>query len=93
MKPSAPGNGCTGCHEVHTSIVAGEKPFRAECTECHHVKNLERVLHPAGPGTPLEKMEEDPMEACVMCHMPEGQHLFRINTDARPTRPSRCRRR
>ncbi|MBI5443691.1 MAG: PKD domain-containing protein, partial [Deltaproteobacteria bacterium] len=76
------GNGCTGCHEIHTSIVVGEKPFREECNTCHHVKNLENLMHPAGPGTPLEKAEEDPMEACVMCHMPEGQHLFRISTDA-----------
>lgn len=75
------GNGCTGCHEVHTSIVAGEKPFREECNTCHHVKNLEHLMHPSGPGTPLEAAEEDAMEACVMCHMPEGQHLFRISTD------------
>ncbi len=75
------GNGCTGCHEIHTSIVVGEKPFREECNTCHHVKNLEHLLHPAGPGTPLAMAEEDPMEACVMCHMPEGQHLFRISTD------------
>jgi len=75
------GNGCTGCHEVHTSIVTGEKPFRADCAECHHVKSLEHLLHPGGPGTPLEKAEEEPMEACVTCHMPSGQHLFRINTD------------
>jgi PKD repeat protein len=75
------GNGCTGCHEVHTSIVAGEKPFRSDCAECHHVKSLERLLHPAGAGTPLEKVEEEPMEACVTCHMPSGVHLFRINTD------------
>ena len=65
------GNGCTGCHEIHTSIVVGEKPFREECNTCHHVKSLEHLLHPEGAGTPLEKAEEDPMEACVMCHMPE----------------------
>lgn len=75
------GNGCTGCHEVHTSLVAGEKPFREECNVCHHTKNLERVAHPWGEGTPFEEAEHEPMEACVICHMPEGQHLWRINTD------------
>lgn len=75
------GNGCTGCHEVHTSTVAGERPFRAECTECHGAKNLDRMQHPAGPGTPLEKKATEPMESCVSCHMPGGQHVFRINTN------------
>ena len=75
------GNGCTGCHDVHTSIVAGTKPFAETCNECHHVKNLERVLHPHGAGTPFEDVEHEPMEACVSCHMPGGVHMFRINTD------------
>lgn len=75
------GNGCTGCHDVHTSIVAGTKPFVETCNECHHVKNLENVLHPHGAGTPFEHVEEEPMEACVSCHMPHGVHMFRINTD------------
>lgn len=75
------GNGCTGCHEVHSSIVAGDKPFREECNVCHHAKSLERVLHPWGAGTPFEKVEKEPMGACVTCHMPSGLHLFRINTD------------
>lgn len=74
------GNGCTGCHEVHTSVVAGEKPFRGDCAECHHVKSQERMAHPKGTGTPFEHAEEDPMESCVTCHMPGGVHLFRINT-------------
>lgn len=72
------GAGCTTCHEVHTSTTSGEKPFRAECTECHK-KNLNAIKHPAGIGTPLEKMATDPMEPCVVCHMPGGQHSFRIN--------------
>lgn len=81
------GNGCTGCHEVHTSIVTGDSPFREECTECH-AKDLGSMLHPGGTGTPMENLA-DPMEACVSCHMPEGEHLFRINVDplykTRPT--------
>lgn len=76
------GNGCTGCHDVHTSTVAGEKPFRVECNECHHAKSLDRVLHSKGAGTPFEKMVAEPMEACVTCHMPGGLHLFRINPSA-----------
>ncbi|HEY3351416.1 MAG TPA: hypothetical protein VGM13_16690, partial [Thermoanaerobaculia bacterium] len=74
------GNGCTGCHEVHTSVVAGERPFREECTECH-TKNLNLIQHPKGIGTPFEKMATEPFEACVSCHMPGGAHLFRINVD------------
>ncbi len=75
------GNGCTGCHDVHNSVVAGDKPFAEECTECH-AKDLSSMIHSGGPGTPLEEMATDPMEACVSCHMPHGEHLFRINTDA-----------
>jgi len=77
------GNGCTGCHEVHTSTVAGEKPFREECTECHagpYAKDLNAMLHPSGPSTPMENMDTEEAEACEICHMPEGMHLFRINT-------------
>ncbi len=81
------GNGCTGCHEVHTSIVTGDSPFREECTECH-AKDLSSMMHSGGAGTPLEHMATDPMEACVSCHMPEGEHLFRISVDANySTRP------
>ena len=84
----ATGNGCTGCHDVHNSTVSGDLPFREECTECH-AKDLSTMLHPGGVGTPLEEMATDPMEACVSCHMPEGEHLFRINVDplykTRPT--------
>ncbi len=74
------GNGCTGCHDVHTSVVAGEKPFAEECTECHN-KDLSRLIHSGGAGTPLAEMDTDPMEACVICHLPAGEHLFRINVD------------
>ncbi len=74
------GNGCTGCHDVHNSTVSGDLPFREECTECH-AKDLSTMLHPGGVGTPLEEMATDPMEACVSCHMPAGEHLFRINVD------------
>ncbi len=74
------GNGCTGCHDVHTSTVTGEKPFTEECTECH-AKDLSKILHSGGGGTPLEEMATDPMEPCVVCHMPDTDHLFRINVD------------
>ncbi len=75
------GNGCTGCHEVHTSTVTGgESAFREECTECHD-KDVNQIVHPTGLGTPIES-KSHPFEACISCHMPEGRHLFRINSDA-----------
>jgi len=82
------GNGCTGCHDVHKSVVEEafepapeqEGAIREECTECH-AKNLNLVQHPAGKGTPLEEMNDEPFETCVSCHMPGGKHLFRINTE------------
>ncbi len=82
------GNGCTGCHDVHESIVEDSSPFPAikeECTECHagqYAMPLEQMLHPMGPGTPAENMATEPAEACEICHMPEAQHFFRINPSA-----------
>jgi carboxypeptidase family protein len=73
------GNGCTGCHEVHTSTVVGEEPFRAECTECHSNISLTAIAHLGGTGTPLEFGGS---EACITCHMPGGMHLWRINPNA-----------
>src|SRR4029077_13692031 len=43
--------------------------------------DLAKIRHLAGPGTPLERMATEPSEPCVVCHMPEGRHLFRINAD------------
>ncbi len=73
------GNGCTGCHEVHSSTVTGKEPFREECTECHD-KDVNQIVHPTGLGTPIES-KNHPNKACESCHMPEGMHLFRINVD------------
>jgi len=81
------GNGCTGCHDVHESVVPETSPFPAikeECTECH-AKDLNKVQHPKMTGTPLENMATDPVEACEICHMPGGQHLFRVKADANYT--------
>jgi hypothetical protein len=78
------GNGCTGCHDVHESVVPMTSPFpaiREECTACH-AKDLNLVLHPKQTGTPLENMDTNPVEACEICHMPEGQHLWRVKADA-----------
>ena len=77
------GNGCTGCHNVHESLeVAGAEPFEQKCQECHHAAtNLNTIQHPQGAGTPFEKADTEPMEACTTCHMPGGLHLFRINVD------------
>ncbi|MFN7975976.1 MAG: carboxypeptidase regulatory-like domain-containing protein [Acidobacteriota bacterium] len=83
------GNTCTGCHNVHAGVVAGAEPFEKTCTDCHSTAgdiapqiNLALINHLAGPGTPLEDMGTEPSEACVVCHMPGGKHLFRINTSA-----------
>lgn len=76
------GNGCTGCHDVHKSVVkeAGQMgAIKEECMECHS-KNLNLMRHPGGVGTPLEHMNDDEMETCVSCHMPGGLHLFRVNS-------------
>lgn len=80
---SGTGNGCTGCHNVHESIVeetGHEDAIHAKCDSCHS-KNLNNILHPLGGGTPMEHMATEPEKACVTCHMPNGEHLFRVNTD------------
>ena len=77
------GNGCTGCHDVHKSTVKAtlqEGALHEECTECH-AKDLNNMIHPGGPGTPLEEMATKPDEACISCHMPGGKHLFRITAE------------
>lgn len=88
------GNGCTGCHNIHKSVVQAANPDGGAlvsspsgiggavtaCNDCHH-KNLGRMLHPKGIGTPLENLTSDPTKACATCHMPDALHLFRINTD------------
>ena len=76
--------GCTKCHDVHKSTVTAANPdggaLHEECTDCH-AKNLGLLLHPQGTGTPLENVGSEPAGPCEICHMPEGWHLFRINTD------------
>ncbi|MBI5504277.1 MAG: carboxypeptidase regulatory-like domain-containing protein [Deltaproteobacteria bacterium] len=78
------GPNCMVCHDVHWSLDSADpeaEPFRRECDTCHE-KNLAAMVHPKGSGTPLQEMDTDPFEACVTCHMPGREHLFRINTDA-----------
>ena len=84
------GNGCTGCHNVHSSVVeAGHENRRPalteECTECHsgpYAVDMTKINHLGGTGTPLEKMAVEPSEPCIICHMPGYKHLWRINTSA-----------
>ena len=86
------GNGCTGCHDVHESVVEATSPFPAiheECTECHSNPDvaapqvdLAMVNHLGGAGTPLEHMGTEPAKACEICHMPGGLHMWRINPSA-----------
>lgn len=80
------GNGCTGCHNVHRSVVeaAGQEGGVKECQECHtgaYAKPLTSIQHVGGVGTPLEEAATDPSAPCHTCHMPGGLHFFRINTD------------
>ncbi|HEY2775802.1 MAG TPA: PKD domain-containing protein [Candidatus Binatia bacterium] len=80
---TAQGN-CSTCHDVHWSLndtSAKAEPLRRECDTCHE-KNLAIIKHPAGTGTPLQDVATDPAEACVSCHMPNREHLFRINVNA-----------
>ncbi len=80
------GNGCTGCHNVHRSTVeaAGAEGALKPCSDCHggsYAVDLAKINHLAGVGTPMEHMAENPMKPCIVCHMPNGEHLWRINTD------------
>jgi len=76
------GSGCTGCHNVHKSTNETANPAGEavkQCNDCHH-KNLALINHPSGPSTPLYNLA-DPVTACAKCHMPGGEHFFRINAD------------
>jgi len=80
------GFGCTACHNIHKSTVegVGQEGAVKECTECHagaYAKSLTAINHPSGVGTPLQDYLTDPASACETCHMPEGMHFFRINTN------------
>ena len=76
--------GCVQCHDVHKSTLPEANPagdaIHEECTECH-AKDLSRMLHSGGGGTPLEHLASAPNEACISCHMPGGKHLFRVTSD------------
>ncbi len=82
------GNGCTGCHNPHRSTVAavgGEEAFEP-CQKCHtgpYAVDLNAINHLKGAGTPFdtELFGEGEAEPCITCHMPGGQHMFRINPD------------
>ncbi len=89
---AANGGSCTVCHDVHKTVlenVDGQSDgATAECTACHSNPSdtltpqvtIVTIKHPSGTGTPL-----DYSDSCVVCHMPGGQHLFRISTDANYT--------
>ena len=80
--------GCTACHDVHGTVLenaAGQSDGSTRaCTACHINPadtltpqiNLSVINHPSGMGTPLN--DSNP---CAVCHMPKGQHIFRISTD------------
>lgn len=64
--------------------MASESAIREEYRDHSgaHAVSLTKIKHGGGVGTPLENMATDPAEACEICHMPEGLHLWRINTSA-----------
>jgi hypothetical protein len=75
---------CMTCHDVHWALADEDpeaEPLRRECTTCH-AKDLGRMRHPSGEGTPLEAMNTHPNESCETCHMPNKLHLFRVSSDA-----------
>ncbi len=77
--------GCVQCHDVHKSTLPEANPaggaIHEECMECH-AKDLSRMIHSFGPGTPFEDIGINPNTACESCHMPGGKHLFRVSSDA-----------
>jgi len=83
------GGGCTACHDVHKSTVEAANPDGGaveECQGCHtgaYAKPLDQIGHVWGVNTPLDPnvFGDDPARPCEICHMPEGLHLWRINTD------------
>lgn len=93
---------CMTCHDVHWSLNSTDpeaEPLRRECVTCHshpagetsasgaRQRDLTRLNHVPGMGTPLENMATAPSEPCEICHMPRSSaggspmHLWRINTD------------
>jgi PKD repeat protein len=75
--------GCSGCHDVHESLVVdGQEPFHNECgVSCHSYIDLSQINHPMYGNTPIQDLG-DPQAACEVCHMKgSGNHLFRINID------------
>lgn len=82
------GNGCTGCHNPHRSQLeqSGAEEAVKPCQECHegnYEVDLTKINHLATAGTPLDPNTVGTEEAapCITCHMPHGEHMFRINTD------------
>ncbi len=92
---SGENKGCTGCHDVHQSIVPAvnaSSPIVNKCTTCHTGGGsapqvvVANILHPQTTGTPFENMAKDPESPCIICHMQSGAgtpiyHLMRINVD------------
>lgn len=82
------GNGCTGCHNPHRSSVeqAGIEEAIKPCQECHsgpYEVDLSKINHLATAGTPLDPntVGHEESAPCITCHMPKGEHMFRINAD------------
>jgi hypothetical protein len=90
---------CMTCHNVHWGLADTNpeaEPIRRECTTCHmnpgtsatNAPQATSFNHPQGADTPLENINTEPFEACIICHMPlssstgSRMHLWRINTNS-----------
>ncbi len=77
--------GCMGCHDTHQSTTQSTAtPFKQNCNDCHASAQhmLQTINHPTGLGTPFPTgTSADIPGSCIVCHMSQSYHLFRISTD------------
>jgi hypothetical protein len=76
--------GCTTCHDVHQSLTqATATPMKKNCTDCHsdYANFLSKTNHKITANTPYDLAGGNIDQACAVCHISQGFHLFRIKTD------------
>jgi hypothetical protein len=77
---------CTDCHNPNGIAVPHDSGCRdTSCAQTCHPKQLGRLLHPWGPGTPLSS---DRTATCNSCHnlpFPDVYHPYNINVTAGST--------
>jgi predicted CXXCH cytochrome family protein len=93
-QPAGQGGACTACHDVHNTVIDNaegqDAKGTAACTSCHSSStdayapqvSISTIRHPNTTGTPFDStLYGAPADPCAVCHMPGGQHIFRISTD------------